>query len=155
MDLTMRLYPYGDLYITETSLYVGKTEIPIDFDGKLVTYEENGKTYNVLEKIDPVDENDRNGRYKLLLKSVRQQMGIPDDFECELELINKDEGYICVVTKGKYEYNEDEKKMFIDGDDDPSIVEFNGDNMTLTDSDGEVEEYERIKKQKTSPKPGR
>lgn len=145
MTSTIRLYPYDDLYITEDSLHMGGNVMPISFEGKNVVYEENGTKYTVFEKIDPVDENDRNGRYKNLMDSTLKRAGVPEGYECVVEFISKDEGYICYVKEEKYEYNEDEKKLIVDNDEtDPSVVEVNGNTMTNTDDDGTVEEYERI-----------
>jgi len=113
----------------------------IDYDGKYIYLNENVK---FLERIGEKDEDNIYGEYKVVHESLKERYG---DYIFEFSSSGKT--YMKGSQNGKYEYDEENKTLSTmedgeDHDDDPDKVEFNGDKMILTSSDGQVAEFTRI-----------
>ncbi|MBQ9808813.1 MAG: hypothetical protein IJM55_08110 [Ruminococcus sp.] len=147
MTFTIRCETYGNCYLTEDTFYMGNNQFPVEYKENKVIIENGGKKEEVLEKIGDVDENDRNGVYKVLNPELKKATGLDTDTTMTFEFISKDESYWCILDEGKYEYNEEEKKMLCDIDSYDhgyAAIEFDGNKMLMTDNEGVVDEFIRI-----------
>jgi hypothetical protein len=143
-DNTIRYYGEADfsekVSVGENTVNWGGREVPYTYDGKTIDL---GGGQIMFERIGDADESSVYGEYKS--DALNDYMELDN---IVLNFISSDKTLIIIDQEGTYEY--DEKNGTIttsldDEDEEPSKVELDGDTLKITDDDGEVEIYSRVK----------
>ena len=141
MTVEMSIEASDLMYLTDDSFNLSGQDCDFEYDGEILTVVMEGQEVASFERIDEADEDDVYGKY------INEEMSLgSDEGEMYFDFVEDGVSYMVISQGQEYTYDEEEGTVTIidsDGEEVVSTVEFDGDDMTVTDPDGVVETYTR------------
>ena len=131
------------MYLTDDGFNLSGQECDVEYDGEVLTLLIEGEEVASYERIGDPDEDNMYGKY-----TNSELASLMEGQEMYFEFVDEGVSYMVISQSNEYTYDEATGTVTvvdIDGEEEVSTVKFDGDDMTVTDSDGVVETYTRAK----------
>ena len=116
------------MYLTDDGFNLSGQECDVEYDGEVLTLLIEGEEVASYERIGDPDEDNMYGKY------------------INSEFVEEGVSYMAISQSNEYTYDKEAGTVTVvdtDGEEEVSKVEFDGDDLTVTDPDGVVQTYTR------------
>lgn len=129
------------MYLTDDGFNLSGQECDVEYDGEVLTLLIEGEEVASYERIGDPDEDNMYGKY--INSEMAELMEGPEMY---FEFVEEGVSYMVISQSNEYTYDKEAGTVTVvdtDGEEEVSKVEFDGDDLTVTDPDGVVQTYTR------------
>lgn len=127
--------------LTDDGFNLSGMDCDIEYDGEVISILMEGEEVASFERIGDPDKDNIYGKY--MNEEMSSGMEGPEMY---FEFIDDGVSYMVISQSQEYTYDEEAGTVTVidvDGEEEVSKVEFDGDDMTVTDPEGTIETYTR------------